>query len=131
MKKFRAILSLLFALVLGILIGFFISQELVRHKVKDVESLSSYESFKSRLYVIIEPSEEQIKDIEPVIKIFSKKMEEAKRRFRSEYGKIIQEFHKELKPYLNEDQIEKLDKFPKYFIRRHRRSTSDSIKYHN
>lgn len=130
MKNIRAILSLVFTLSLGILIGFFASQQLVRHSVKDVESLSSYESFRSRLYSIIVPSEEQIEDIEPLIEEFLKNMNEVKKRFRSEYGKVIQKFHNELKPYLNEEQIEKLDKFPKYFMSRHGKSRADSTRYH-
>ena len=128
MKKIRAILSLLFTLILGFLLGFFVSQEIVRHRVKDVESLSSYESFKTRLYAIIEPNEEQIQQIEPVIEQFSDKMEALKKSFRSEYGKIIQDFHNELKPFLNAEQVGKLDQFPKYFGRKHRNHAQDSIR---
>lgn len=128
MKKTRAILSLLFSLILGFVLGFFVSQEIVRHRVKDVESLSSYESFKTRLYTIIEPNADQIQQIEPIIEQFSDKMEGLKKRFRSEYGKIIQDFHNELKPFLSEEQVGKLDQFPKYFSRRHRGQAQDSIK---
>lgn len=129
MKNIRAILSLLFALLLGVLIGFFISQELVRHRVKDVESLSSYESFKSRLHTLIEPTQKQMEDIGPVIEKYSKKLDELKKRFRSDYGKTIQEFHKELRPHLNAEQIEKLDNFPKYFSRKHRHKPADSTRH--
>lgn len=128
MKKIRALLSLLFSLILGFLLGFYVSQEIVRHRVKDVESLSSYESFKTRLYTIIEPTMEQTQQIEPIIEQFADKMEAYKKRFRSEYGKLIQDFHNELKPFLNEEQVGKLDQFPKYFSRRHKTHAVDTTK---
>ena len=66
--------------------------------------------------------------IEPIIEQFSDKMEATKKSFRSEYGRMIQDFHNELKPFLSEEQVGKLDQFPKYFSRRHRSQAQDSIK---
>ena len=113
--KIRALLTIFLSLILGFVIGFVVSQEVVRYRVKDVQSMSSQESFKSRTYSIIEPTSQQQMVLDPIIDEYSAKLDETSTRMRGEYHTLISEFHAELRPYLSEEQIKKLEEFPKHF----------------
>lgn len=126
--KIRALLTILLSLILGFVIGFVVSQEVVHYRVKDVQSMSSQETFKTRTFSIIEPTDQQIELIDPIIDDYSVKFDEARDKMRKEYHGIITDFHAELRPFLSEEQMKKLEEFPKHFRYRGRDSVVNENK---
>lgn len=129
--KIKAVLTILISLVLGFIIGFMVSQELIRYRTKDVQSMSSNETFKSRTYAIIEPDDQQKAFIDPVIEKYSEKLNEARGRMKKEYHDILSAFHDELRPFLNESQIKRLEEFPKHFKYKSRDTTESNEQKRN
>jgi nitrate/nitrite-specific signal transduction histidine kinase len=121
--KLRAILTIILSLILGFVIGFVVSQEVVRYRVKDAHSMSSNESFRSRTYSIIEPAADQQSTIDSIIDIYSEKLNTIRGQMRSQYSNFFKEFHEELKPHLSEEQIKRLEEFPKNIKSRGRDTT--------
>ena len=122
--KFKAILAILLSIVIGFVIGFASSSLLSKQRTKDVHSLSSMKRFKERSYSIIEPDSGQMKIIEPIVNEYAVKSDSIKHRSYNEFKNLINNFHKELEPFLNKDQMQRLHDFPKHI----HKSKADSVK---
>ncbi len=107
--KGKAILVISSTLVIGFAIGFLTSSMITHQRMKKFRSFNSMESFKHRIIHIIQPTEEQLKEIIPLIDEYAEKMDRIRRDFGKEFFTLINEFHSELKPLLTEEQIESLE----------------------
>jgi len=111
--KTRALLSIIISLVTGFLIGFIVSSQITRLRTRDVRSISSAESFKMRTYNLINPTSDQIKELDPVIDEYSERFDSMRKVSHQGFKILIEEYHNSLSPYLTEDQNEVLQDFAK------------------
>lgn len=109
--KTRALLTILLSLITGFFIGFLVSSQITRLRTRDVRSMSSAESFKIRTYNIIKPSPDQMKEVDPVIELYSDKFDSLRSEVHEGFQELIEEYHQSLRPFLTEDQIVSLDDF--------------------
>ena len=107
--KFKPVIIVLVTLIIGFSIGFLTSSIITHQKMKRFTSFNSVETFKRITIGLIEPTEEQRKEILPLIDEYGKKMDQIRKEFGKEFFNLMKEFHNALKPYLTPEQIEKLE----------------------
>jgi len=112
--KTRALISILIAILTGFALGYLVAVQIGHWKFKDVKSMSSTEAFRMRAFSIIEPSPDQEKQIIPIIDKYSIIGDSLKKECHKTFEKFFEEYNAELEPFLSEEQIERLYKFPKH-----------------
>ncbi len=125
MKK-KPALIIAITLVIGFFLGFLTSGIIRNQQLKRFRSFSSAEGFKYRTLRMVEPTEEQMKDLLPVLDKFAKKSQDVRKEYAKEFRNLLKEYHSELKPLLMDEQIKKMESFskrrPSYKGRRDSRS---------
>ena len=128
--KNKPVLIIAITLVIGFFLGFLTSGIIRNQQLKRFRSFSSAEGFKYRTLRMVEPTEEQMKDLLPVLDKFAKKSQDVRKEYAKEFRNLLKEYHSELKPLLTDEQIQKMESFsqrkPPYKGRRnfqHRRET--------
>jgi nitrate/TMAO reductase-like tetraheme cytochrome c subunit len=106
MKKSKPILVIAGTLLIGFVLGFFVSGYLTNHKIKTFMRWTDKEEFVNRIYYRIDASDEQKKQLYPVLQKYSDKSTECLDRHKI----IIDSMRTELKTYLTPEQMQKLDK---------------------
>ena len=106
--KVKAVIVIAATLILGFAIGFLTSSMITHQRMKKFRSYNSIESFKQRTIHILQPTEEQLKEILPLIDEYAKKLDQTRKDFGKEFFTLITDFHKDLKPLLTAEQIERL-----------------------
>jgi hypothetical protein len=109
--KNRAVLTIVISIITGFILGFIVSSQITRLRLRDVKSISSSKSFKTRTYEIINPEEEQIEDLDPVIERYSEKFDSMRKTTHEGYRNLIESYHQELRPHLSEEQYQELQNF--------------------
>lgn len=112
--KNRALLTIIISILTGFILGFVVSSQITRLRTRDVRSMSSSDSFKSRTYSIINPGPEQLQELDPVVERYSEKFDSMKRVTRKGYSDLIESYHQEIKPHLTKEQYENLENFAKH-----------------
>ena len=107
--KVKPIIIISSTLIIGFAIGFLTSSMISHQRMKEFRSFNSVESFKRRTIHLIEPTETQMKEILPVIDKYAKEMNQIRKDFGKEFFTIMKNFHSDIKPFLTEEQIEKLE----------------------
>lgn len=107
--KARSIIIIVGTLIIGIFLGL-LTSSLIRHKrIKEFKTYSTPERFIHRFDEILEPTEEQKKNIYPVIEKFARQNKELRADYREEFRALMKDYHNELEPLLTKEQIEKLN----------------------
>jgi uncharacterized membrane protein (DUF106 family) len=125
--KVKPVIIISITLIIGFAIGFLASSMISHQRMKRFRSFNSVESFKRRTIHLIEPTEEQNKEILPLIDEYAKKMNQIRKDFGKEFFTLMKEFHNEIIPFLTEEQIERLELLQRP-PSRDSRSQSDSTK---
>lgn len=107
--KVKPVIIISTTLIIGFAIGFLTSSMISNQRMKRFRSFNSVESFKRRTIHLIEPTEEQIKEIIPLIDEYAKKMNQIRKDLGREFFNLMKDFHNEIKPFLTEGQIERLE----------------------
>lgn len=107
--KFKPVIVISTTLVIGFAIGFLTSSVITNQRMKRFRSFNSVESFKQRTIHLIEPTDEQMKQILPLIDEYAKRMNRTRVDFGKEFFNLMKDFHGKIKPFLTEEQIEKLE----------------------
>ncbi len=119
--KTRAFLTIIICLITGFLLGFITSNQITKMRTRDVHSMSSVEAFKARTFSVIEPTEEQKKQIMPIVEEYAIKSDTLRRKASREFHSLMHEFHSQLEPYLTQEQMQRLHQFPKYVSKKYKR----------
>lgn len=107
MKKSKPILVIAGTLLIGFVLGFFVSVYIINHKIKTImRCTTNKEGFMNRIYERIDASDEQKKQLYPILQKYSKKSTECFDKHKI----IIDSMRMELKPYLTPEQMQKLVK---------------------
>jgi len=109
--KLKSALLITITLIVGIVIGFLINGQLTHRKYKKFIEFRKEEGFKDRHYHFLQPTESQKEKIDPVMDKYAKLNSELFKGIRQEHDSLMVNFFEELKPLLDNEQIEKLEKF--------------------
>ena len=108
--KTKSIIIILATLIIGFFIGFLTNGQITRYKLNRFVSQGSYDAFKFRMMDVIRPDMDQIKDIEPILDKYAQKAHETLEISKENMKELHENLLEDLKPYLNEEQIERLDR---------------------
>lgn len=124
--KSKPVLIVLVTLIIGFAIGFLTSSIITQQQMKRFRSFNSVDAFRRITIGFVEPTEEQKKEILPLINEYGKKMDQVRKDFGKEYFNLMKEFHDAVKPYLTPEQIEKLESLQRPGRGRNQRQPGDS-----
>lgn len=105
--KTKSIVVILLTLFIGILLGFLLHSNIMKMRYEQMSELRKPGGLINRMESIIDLSEEQKANIEPILK----KHENRFRLFRSEAVSQLDSMRREIKQFLTEDQIKELESF--------------------
>jgi len=111
--KNKPVLIIAITLVIGFFLGFLTSGIIRNQQLKRFRSFSSAEGFKYRTLRMVEPTEEQMKNLLPVLEKFAKKSQDVRKEYAKEFRNLLKEYRSELKPLLTDEQIKKMESFSK------------------
>ena len=108
--KTKSILIIIATLIIGFTIGFLTNGQLTRYKFNRFVKQGSYDAFKFRMMDVVMPDIDQAKDIEPILDKYAQNASETLEESKENMKKLHKELLEELKPYLNKEQLQRLDR---------------------
>lgn len=106
MKNKKALLIILGTVLISFLSGFLVSGVIHHHKIKSIMQCADKDGFVKMIYKKIDASEEQKSQLDPILKKYAEKSTLCLNNHRL----IIDSLHTEIRPFLTNEQKEKLDK---------------------
>ena len=100
-------------IIIGFLLGAIIVSFFIDNKMEDPRHNVGKHfkvSFKKRMIRVIDPDEEQLKEIEPIIDKYTERTSEITDKYIEDFSATMDSMHNELEPILTEDQKERLSK---------------------
>lgn len=122
--KTKSILIIAATLLIGFMLGFLTNGLLTKQRISMFVDRGGYQGFQMRTMEIIRPDQSQIKDIEPILEKYAQKVQESIAESKYEMKTIHDNMIRDLEPYLNSEQIGRLQHVHRKFERawdRHRK----------
>jgi ASC-1-like (ASCH) protein len=113
--KYRALLTIIIAILTGFAIGYITSNQVRHLKTRDVRSMSSKKTFKERSMEIILPDEDQLEVLDPMLDKYAHMFDSLREVTSEQYKVFLEEFHSEIYPYLDDEQIARMNEFGKHW----------------
>lgn len=124
--KTRAILVIIFTLVIGFVLGMLSSSLIREARLKEMRSHIIGREFNDMMMEIIQPDEKQKDELEKIMKKFDKSTHEMQSRFRDDFDSVSKEYRKEIDTLLTAEQRERLRKMDE-----HNREMMESMRGHD
>jgi len=107
--KIKAVLTIIISLFVGFVFGFLTSGQFMKREMRNKHSHSYNEMFIHRTLGVIEPTESQKDSVMPIIVNYAEKTMFLKNKVSGEFDSLIHKMNIDLKPYLSNDQYNKLE----------------------
>jgi hypothetical protein len=107
--KIKAILTIVISLLIGFVFGFLASGQLMKQEMRKRHSHSYNEMFLFRTFEVIDPSESQKDTLMPIIIGYAEKALIFKNQVSTKFDSLMYQMNRELKPFITEDQFQKLE----------------------
>jgi cell division protein FtsN len=107
--KIKAILTIVISLLIGFVLGYLASGQVMKQEMKKRHSHSYHEMFVFKTLEVIRPSESQKDTLMPIIEAYAEKTLSLKNKVSIEFDSLMRQMSLELKPYVSEDQFKKLE----------------------
>ncbi len=122
--KTKLVLIIIGAILLGIFIGVLLAGRYTQHKVVKIKEMGTGEGIHRRFYRLIDPTEVQHENIKPIMQEFARQSDNLRIKHWQEHKELLEKMIIDLKPYLDKEQIERLEEFKDYRepFRKHRRT---------
>jgi uncharacterized membrane protein len=119
--KIKAILTIVISLIVGFVLGFLTSGQMIKHEIRKKHSHSYHEMFVFRTLEVIDAREAQKDTIMPIIGQYAEKTLALKNRVSNDFDTLMHQMNQELKPYVSEVQFLKLEENSQRLNERHGR----------
>lgn len=131
-RKISYALLLTGILLIGFVIGFLVSGRMIKSKVDDMRSYYTPTGFNHHIVRVLHPTDEQLETIKPILLKYAELNEEMMWECKQSQRQLFLEMNEELKPWLDDDQINRLKRLPteRFLKNRQEESTTDR-KYKN
>ncbi len=113
--KTKSILIIAATLLIGFVIGFLVNGRITQQKFQHFVNQDHFDAFKCRMMDVIKPDEKQVKAIEPILDEYAEKVHLTMESSKSDINSLNEKMIEDLRPYLNEHQIERLEEVHKRF----------------
>ncbi len=117
-NKQKYILTLIAVLIIGIVLGFLINGRIVHRRVDRIQEYFTEQGFGREFMMVLDPTPEQMKKIRPILRNYALQNHKNMMQYRSGQAELMVNLQKDLKPYLNPDQISRLNDLKNRWDRR-------------
>lgn len=107
MKK-KIVLISIGLLLTGFILGLLVSGIVIHYKLKHLPEKFTQEFIQSKMLQNIDPDDRQLKAVEPITYKYAGKVVSLTKEHFEELYSIVDSFHLELKPILDDEQYEKI-----------------------
>lgn len=108
--KTRPVLIVIASLIIGFIIGFLVNGQLTRQRFQSFVSQDHQNAFKFRMMDIIQPNDLQTKEIDPILDDYARRVHETMMASKEKFRELNDDLLNDLEPYLNQDQLDRLDR---------------------
>ena len=115
MNKIKIVLAIIGLILIGFVAGFSVHRQMSQKIMHKLIEMREPEGFKEHFMDRLELDDEQRGKVLPVLEKYSPKISDLHRAFRKDRHELIDSMHQEIKPHLNSDQIEMMERFGKRF----------------
>jgi len=130
-RKMRNAIFLVITLIIGFAIGFLVSGRMIKSKVEDMRSYNTTMGFHHHLLRVIDPSPEQLNELEPILKKYAELNHDLLFDYKSDQHDLFLELQDELEPLLNADQNERISRWPKNRFFKNQQPPTDDRRHRN
>ncbi len=107
-------------LVLGIIIGLLIGGRIMHSKVENVRNFYTEQGFNRQIMKVIKPTPEQKKQLQPIFRKQARKNQALFTECQKKHHELMENFRDELKNYLTDEQMMRLDRMERNMRKRHK-----------
>ncbi|MEO0340101.1 MAG: hypothetical protein AAF242_12905 [Bacteroidota bacterium] len=125
MNTLKTILAIIGLILIGFVGGFITHRQMIKKEVTKVRQLGEAPFFLRHLMDVVDPTEEQRLELQPILREHAKAMGEHMRENRDQRQTLIKELEEKIHPILTEEQIERLERFNERFKRGARRGPGE------
>ena len=115
MSRLRLVLFGLLILAAGFAGGWATHRNQVLNRMHEVARMRKASGFETSLYRRIEATPAQREELDPIVQRYGVLIDSLHHQFGRDRRTIVKEMHEEIKPFLSEDQIDKLGRFSRRF----------------
>lgn len=108
--KTKSILIIALTLILGFLLGILSTGMIQRAQFKKIRNFQTERGFGNHIIHIIEPTDNQLESIQPILDKYGKEIRSTGKAFRNEMKILMDSMHQELRPFLTEEQFKRMQK---------------------
>jgi len=112
-NKRKYVISLFAVLFIGFVLGYLVNGRLTRMHISKMQNYFTVRGFNRALIRIIEPTPQQMKQLDPILKKYARKNRRRMFEMRMAQKNSFDSLEMELKPYLTPAQIERFEKYKK------------------
>lgn len=120
-NKTKYLLSLITVLLIGVILGFLINGILVKARVNRLQKSFTEQGFRYELMNSLRLSPEQVKKIRPILMDYGMKNRENMIQYRLHQQNLMMHMQQDLLPYLNKNQIKRMNNMRNHWNKRFRR----------
>jgi len=121
MQTWKVVLAMGGLVLIGFGAGFFTHRTLTKQKIERIAEWRYERGFERKLLHLVDATPEQVEKIGPIIEKYAKSNAEAHRTLRQQQRTHIESMMAEIKPYLTQEQLDRLERFGKRFKEESRR----------
>jgi len=125
MQTWKVALAMGGLVLIGFVAGFFTNRTLTKQKIERIAEWRYERGFERKLLHIVDATPEQVEEIGPIIEKYAKSNAEAHRNLRQQQRSNIESMLAEIKPYLTQEQLDRLERFGKRFKEEARRKKQE------
>lgn len=125
--KLRPIIIIVVTLLIGFCLGMLTSAQLRHKRMKSVRIYTSEHRFREDAYRFLQPNEDQIEKLDPIIKKYAKQNGDLQREYRRNFEDLMQKYFAEVKPVLTDEQLDMISEIQKKRREATRRFRPDSL----
>ncbi|MBE0638819.1 MAG: hypothetical protein IH598_09885 [Bacteroidales bacterium] len=115
--KTKPVLIIIATLIIGFVTGFLTNGQITKTKIDKFVKSGTHEGFKGMYYRVLQPDEEQLKVIDPILDKYGELIHENVTTMQKSMKELHQQMVNEITPYLDQEQKERLEESIKRFER--------------
>lgn len=115
--KTKPVLIIVATLIIGFVTGFLTNGYITKSKIDKFVKSGTHEGFKGMYYRVLQPDEEQLKIIDPILDKYGALIHENVTTMQQSMKELHQKMVSEIEPYLDEEQKVRLEESIRRFER--------------
>lgn len=115
--KTKPVLIIIATLIIGFVIGFLTNGQITKSKIDKFVKFGTHEGFKGMYYRVIQPDDEQLKVIDPILDKYGELIHENVSTMQESMKELHQKMVGEIEPFLTEEQKLRLEESIRRFER--------------